>query len=278
MAFASARKVLIWVMRLRLFLVMSLLFCAPAPATVTADSPAESLESLGTATVTGVIDGDTVVLDDGREVRLVGIMAPKLPLGRDWVAEQPFAPDAKAVLEDMVLDRTVEMFSGGQALDRHGRVLAHLVVTGEGLWVQGALLAAGMARVYSFADNRALVADMLALEEQARTQDLGLWSDAFFAVRDAALPASVPVDRFEIVEGVVIDAADVDRRLYLNFGEDWRTDMTVTVSPHNRANFKDGTMELTELEGRSIRVRGWTGWYNGPMIEIDHPEQIEVLD
>ena len=32
------------------------------------------------ATVREIVDGDTVILDDGRQVRLVGIQAPKLPL------------------------------------------------------------------------------------------------------------------------------------------------------------------------------------------------------
>jgi hypothetical protein len=29
--------------------------------------------------------------------------------------------------------------------------------------------------------------------------------------------------------------------------------------------------------GREIRVRGWLEFYNGPMIEATHPEQIELL-
>ena len=166
---------------------------------------------------------------------------------------------------------------GDAPVDRHGRVLAHLVLA-DGRWVQGALLASGWARVYSFADNRALIAEMLALEAPARAADAGLWADWFFGIRDASRPDSIPVDRYELVEGVVTGVAEFDRRVYLNFGDDWRTDMTVTVSPHQRAIFRNAGMDFADLEGRTIRVRGWTGWYNGPMIEIDHPEQIEVLE
>ena len=35
--------------------------------------------------------------------------------------------------------------------------------------------------------------------------------------------------------------------------------------------------ERRALEGRISRVRGWIKWWNGPMIELTHPEQIEVL-
>ena len=49
----------------------------PGPA-----DAAAALERAGGGVVTQVVDGDTLVLDDGTEVRLVGIQAPKLALGR----------------------------------------------------------------------------------------------------------------------------------------------------------------------------------------------------
>jgi len=119
---------------------------------------------------------------------------------------------------------------------------------------------------------------MLALEAAARAADAGLWADWFFEIRDASRPEGIPVDRYEIVKGLVTAVAEFDRWVYVNFGDDWRADMTVTVSPHQRAIFREAGMDFAGLEGRTIRVRGWTGWYNGPMIEIDHPEQIELLE
>ena len=56
----------------------------------------------GVATVAGVIDGDTVRLDDGRQVRLVGIQAPKLPLGRPEFEPWPLADAAKAALAGLI--------------------------------------------------------------------------------------------------------------------------------------------------------------------------------
>ena len=32
------------------------------------------------------------------------------------------------------------------------------------------------------------------------------------------------------------------------------------------------------MEGKRIRVRGWLRSYNGPVIDVTHPEQIELLD
>ena len=114
-----------------------------------------------------VTDGDTLTLADGREVRLVGIQAPKLALGRAGFRPWPLAGAAKTALEEIVGDSKLRLYFGGARKDRHGRVLAHLVL-GNDTWVQGALLARGMARVYSFPDNRTAVAEMLRLERRAR--------------------------------------------------------------------------------------------------------------
>ena len=229
------------------------------------------------ALVVEVVDGDTVALEDGREVRLVGVMAPRLSLGREWAPDEPFAKEARETLADLVLGRVVVLAPGETPVDRHGRTLAH-VVTGGGVWVQGRMLRAGMARVFSTADNRAHVAEALGHEAAARAAGAGLWSDPFFAVRDAARPGDVRIDRFEAVEGVVVDVAEIDRRVYLNFGDDWRADTTVTISPYDRAIFREAGSDPLALEGVRVRVRGWTGFYNGPTMEIDHPEAIEVLE
>jgi len=234
----------------------------------------------GSATVREIIDGDTVLLDreisGSREVRLVGLQAPKLPLGRSGFREWPLAKDAKAALSEMVLDRTVELGFGGMRLDRYGRLLAHLTRE-DGLWVQGALLEAGLARVYSFADNRARVAEMLARERAARTARRGIWSHPYYAIRSPETAAK-HINSFELVEGKVLDVAIVAGRAYLNFGENWRTDFTVSLTSKVVRLFTSEGLRPESYKGRRVRVRGWLQSRDGPMIEATHPDQIEVID
>lgn len=245
-----------------------LVFCLPAIA-------AGALVSGGVATVTAVVDGDTVVLDDGRKVRLVGIQTPKLPLGRSHVKLQPLAHEAKAALEELTLNQPVRLSYGGRRSDRHGRELAHLHTPG-GVWVQGDLLLRGLARVYSFRDNRSLIGDMLLLEREARRARRGIWDHEFYRVRGVEETPG-HLDTFQLVEGRVVDAAEVRGRTYLNFGEDWRSDFTVSISSKDRRQFRDVGFDLLALSGERIRVRGWLYHRNGPMIDVTHPEQIEVL-
>ena len=259
-----------------LLLVPALLVVLDGALPAQAASRSARLVKGGEAEVISVVDGDTVVLADKRQVRLVGIQAPKLPLGRAHVSKQPFADEAKTSLEGLVLGKVVTLSWGGRRMDRHGRALAHLHLP-DGTWVQGYLLEHGLARVYSFRDNRALVPAMLALEVDARIQGEGIWSDDFYGVLTASQSHEM-VDTFQLVQARIRDAVRIKGRVYLNFGADWRTDFTVTISPKNMRLFGKAGLRPETWKGRDIRVRGWINWRNGPMIEATHPEQIEVLN
>jgi endonuclease YncB( thermonuclease family) len=257
--------------------LLALLLVAAFPIRAAAEDirlPA-GLEPGGTAKAVAVIDGDTLTLDDGRDVRLVGLQAPKLPLGRRGFKTWPFAGEAKAALERLALGRRLQLHYGGREIDRHRRVLAHLTDTETGRWIQGAMLAQGMARVYTFKDNRSAIPEMLAIERNARAAKRGIWSHPYYAVRSPETAAR-DVDSFQLVEGTVLDVAERKGKTFLNFGADWRSDFTVLVQSRDARSFRKAGLSLKDLEGRRIRVRGWIRSWNGPLIEATHPEQIET--
>jgi len=260
----------------RVFLAMLFLF----PAFGGAALGAEGLSPGPGVRVADVVDGDTVVLeapvDGARHVRLVGIQAPKIALGRKGFKPWPLGGQAKAALERLVGGRRVALSFGGRRMDRHGRLLAHLHDEG-GLWVQGELLRLGLARVYSFPDNRARVPEMLALERTARKAGRGIWGLGFYAVRPVE-GLGRHIGTFQVIEGRVLAAAKVKGRVYLNFGADWRTDFTVSLDSRARRLFRKNNVPALELEGKRVRVRGWLRKRNGPLIEATHPEQVEILD
>ncbi len=174
------------------------------------------------------------------------------------------------------MGRQVTLAYGGRRIDRYGRALAHLI-DDSGTWIQGELISRGMARVYSFVDNRALIFEMLARERAARQARRGIWGRRFYAVRTPE-EAGRHLGGFELVEGRVLDVAIVRKRVYLNFGADWRSDFTVTIAPKSRRLFEAEAIDPAAYEGRTVRARGWVKSYNGPLIEATHPEQIEVVE
>ncbi|MEW5703847.1 MAG: thermonuclease family protein [Pseudomonadota bacterium] len=253
---------------LLLCFLLTAALAAGALAAPVAEAPAEGI-------VREVVDGDTLVLESGEAIRLVGIQAPKLPLGRPDFPAQPLAEEAKFLLGKLTLGKPVSWRLSGRKTDRHGRLLAHLF-DAEGGWIQGEMLSQGLARVYSFADNRERVAEMLALEREARDARRGIWADPFYRVLSPE-ETLTRLGRFELVEGRVQKAAAVKGRGYLNFGEDWRSDFTIVLDPSVRRLFERQAIAIASYAGKRVRVRGWLKSFNGPMIEATHPEQIEIL-
>ncbi len=242
------------------------------------ESQDSGLNSGPQAKVQSVIDGDTLLLEGGRELRLVGIQAPKLPLGRAGFKPWPLAEESKAYLEHLVENKELSVFSGPAAQDRHGRILGHAYLP-DGKWVQEEMLRAGLARVYTFADNRLLSDQLLAAEKSARAKNSGIWADEYYAVRkaDRIGREDEDYDSFQLVEGVVKDVAEVKKVFYLNFGEDWKSDFTAQIPFPARKLFSAAKIKPKDLKGKPVRVRGWVYFKNGPMIDLTHPEQLEIV-
>jgi endonuclease YncB( thermonuclease family) len=262
-----------WPARVSMYFLGGLLFGGPAAA---CDLPPGE-----TATVASVVDGETLKLTDGREVRLLGVKAPAPPLGWKGEGPWPFVAESKAALDRLASGATVELRFDTRREDRHGHVLAQVFLEREGrhVWLQEDLVARGFARVYSLADTRACIAELLAAERQARDGRLGLWRSWAYRVQDADPPKRLGrlTHSYQLVEGTVHAIGEGRKLLYVNFAPDWRSDFTVTIELKNLARFEAAGLDLQTLPGKRIRVRGFMEWWNGPMIAATHPEQIEVL-
>lgn len=239
-----------------------------------------------TAVVVDVTDGNTAMLDrpvmGSQVLRLAGIEAPHIAEEDErW----PLAEDARRTLAELALGHPVQLSFEGLPLDRYRRLVAHAhreSRSGEAqsretrVWLQGEMLARGMARVRSLPDNRSRAATMLVAERDARSDRRGIWAHPFYRIRTPD-EAEADIDSFQIVEGIVLDRARVRDRVYLNFGADWRTDFTVSIETRLLPAFEEAALDPMALKGRKIRVRGWIESRNGPLIEATHPEQIEIL-
>jgi hypothetical protein len=230
-------------------------------------APFEDGEAGQLSEVTGPLSFTLSDTDSPLEVRLAELDAPDEALSR-------------SALADGLADRPLRLAYAGQRRDRYGRALAHVYLDGDPeIWLQAQLVEAGAARVLSHADNRTATADLLSLEAVARAQGRGLWADPAHAVRDTD-PDMLAQDigSVQLVEGRVVEATQLrSGRIYLNFGADYRTDFTVMIAAVDADLFAEAGLTADTLETRRIRVRGWIEDENGPMIRVDHPERIELL-
>ncbi len=258
------------------------LLWATAGAATGPDEPQPpcTLEPGEPKSVAKVIDGETIQLADGAEVRLVGALSPRAfdagVAGADWPAER----EAHAALTTLVAGQAVALAHSGRHADRHGRLLAHVFVDRDGAraWVQADMIAAGHARAYGMPESVACLPDLRDYETAARDGQLGLWRNPVYAIRPA--PATRDLmhlrNTYQIVEGTIAAVADVRGHVYLNFGTDWREDFTagIATARQDRAWLD----EVRGLTGRRVRVRGWIERQNGPFIAVFDRAQIELIE
>lgn len=232
---------------------------------------AEALSWVGPLAVAETISGDQLRLADGRVVRLAGIRVPS----GEAEGAPAFAEQARAALTTLLDGPEVRLAVAEAPFDRYGRLVAQ-VERRDGLWVQGVLLERGLAQVHTRPGEAARADQMLAFERAARAARRGLWADAAFMAFDASAVRS-EVGRFRIVYGQVLRVAPTERFIYLNFGSDWRSDFTVRIAKALADRLASSGLEVASLTGRRLEIRGMVLEAGGPLIELSHPEQIQLL-
>lgn len=118
-----------------------------------------------------VIDGDTVVLSDGRTVRYIGIDTPE--------RGQPFYEAAKNFNRKLVQGKEVELEFDVERYDHYGRLLAYVFVRdkdGRRIFVNAEMVRNGFARTYTKPPNVKYADLFVRLQEEARNNRRGLWS------------------------------------------------------------------------------------------------------
>ena len=84
--------------------------------------------------------------------------------------------------------------------------------------------------------------------------------------------------RIALIQGKVASVGDRKRRLYLNFGQNWSQDFTVSVVKSGSGAFKGNVARLGGLEGKTVRIRGIIEQRQGPLIRLFDESQIEIMD
>src|SRR6185436_9883371 len=134
--------------------------------------------------VARILDGDWLGLDTGLRVRLVEVEAPAP--GYNDRADEPFAEDARGMLNSASLGRAARLWYGGLSRDSYQRALAHVIAsdeTGADVWLNGMMARQGGARVRTFPDNSRRARRLLALEDEARKARRGLWAMDHWRIR-----------------------------------------------------------------------------------------------
>lgn len=218
--------------------------------------------------IEGVDEHGALVLHGGGKLCLQGLWIPEVS------ALRAGSSDRRSAWHRTITNIGLHHRTPPSSRDRYGCSLAGLRIV-EDIVLEQALVENGLVAVepVSMMADDVTIDALLAAEDEARRVGRGIWrSTSILPKRPDELQAWIGTR--QIVEGWVRRVSDNDRYLYLNFGDDWRTDFTVRL----RRKLADANgLDRRRLDGRKLRVRGVLQESRGPLIDISHPKQIEFL-
>ena len=253
--------------------------------------------------VTKVIDGDTVVVEGGEHIRLLGIDADES--GSDCYQE------AKKRLEELVLNQEVRLEKDVSDVDQYNRCLRYIFLPAEASAEAGLdeninlkLVKEGLAIARFYQPDVKYQEEIAQAEEEAISQEIGCkwnkeefgeeeqgdeenqtefqWDDLVasklgFDVVDAC-EADQYLGREIIVQGKVADAYhhSESNTVFLNFGSAYpRKCFTGVIFSSDLYKFVQKPEDY--YYNKTVRITGEVEEYQGqPQIILKDPSQIEI--
>ncbi len=139
-----------------------------------------------TTTVSRVVDGDTIVLADGRKVRYVGIDTPETVDPDKPV--QCYGKDASNKNKELVEGKTITLVGDPTSdnVDKYNRIIRYIYLPNQNQSVNMQLVREGYAFAYTKYPNH-LKQLFVEEEKKAQSENKGFWG-----VCDVAVPTPVP--------------------------------------------------------------------------------------
>jgi len=122
-----------------------------------------------TATVTRVIDGDTITIDTGHRVRYIGIDTPEV-----YPVQEAHGMEAWQANRNLVEGKEVRLERDATETDKYGRLLRYVYV--DDTLVNAELVRLGMAEARAYPPDTKYQDMLEQMEREARQAGRGIWA------------------------------------------------------------------------------------------------------
>jgi len=249
-------------------------------------TPTECLAT-SEAMVTKVLDGDTVVVEGGHHIRLLGIDADE----RGYPCYNP----AKELLEDLVLNKRVRLEKDQTDLDQYDRCLRYLFLDDVNINLE--LVKEGQAIARFYPPDVKYQEEVIQAEKEAINNKVGCkWAGIEPEVEErvefqwekltteklgfdvvGACRAGNYYGKEMLVEGVVADAyRSKTNTIFLNFEKPYPNQCFTGVI-FSSDQYKFVASPENYYSNKTVRIKGEIKEYQGkPEIILKDPSQIEI--
>ncbi len=149
-----------------------------------------------------IVDGDTLIIENGIRIRLLGIDAPEI--------DQCFGDKAKKELAKLVLGQQIVLEKDQTAIDNYGRLLRYVILHQDNPEVSDKLLnnvlvQKGLAKALYIKPNRRYLSLLQSSQIEAEEEKHGMWGSCNYTVN--ANPEreedSAPFDKECVIKGSI---------------------------------------------------------------------------
>lgn len=219
-------------------------------------------------TVKKVFDGDTILLNNGQKVRLLGINTPEVAgPNKD---NEAGGEAAKAWLKQKLEHRKVRLEGDVEKQDKYQRTLAH-VFTEDKQHINLALVQQGLAVLNIYPPNLKYVDALVTAQQAAEKVELGVWSDSTYRAQSHEALNSDHYKGWKRITGRVKSIKKTRKYSYLQF--------SARVSARIENQWLNLFPPLQSYVGKNLEARGWINKNREHFsVQIRHPAELKNID
>jgi micrococcal nuclease len=215
-----------------------------------------------------VYDGDTVVLENGRKIRFLGINTPEVQ-HRDKPADAG-GDEAKRWLTEKLKNTRVRLELGPEKTDKYGRTLAHLFTENKE-HINLKLVELGLASVSIYPPELLYVDELVKAQDQAEQAKIGIWGRPEYAAKPISGFTEADHSGWTRLVGKVVNIHKTRKSVYLEFSDAFEA----RIENKWLGLFPDVNSYL----GKTVEVRGWLSKRAGHFFMlIRHPSAIKIAN
>lgn len=240
-------------------------------------------DSKETYRVSGVLDGDTVIIDHPKVKRLryLGINAPETLTS--YSPGDPYYFESTALNKKLVFGKEVTLEFDEEKYDSYGRLLAYVFVDGK--LVNEELVREGLARAFFIGPNRKYEQRVYKAQSYAQEKRKGIWSNQAgntkisrnreFLIKPENIKDFIH-ERVVVRGKITGEKKNNSKVLVLGL----ENDLDIVIFKDSIENFKFFSIDpATYYTGKPVEVIGKVTMYRGsPQIVISHPTVIRELN
>ncbi len=219
-----------------------------------------------------VLDGDTVILDGNKHLRLIGINAPEVGNKKKRTKDQPLAKTSKKHLSQLLPPKTIVQYQlGADPQDRYRRLLAHVYHKNNNINAQ--MLRSGMAFLLTVPPNISKIECYKLARNVAQKSKKGIWRHKHYVpVAAKTLKQKTFKGGFIRIKTTITKLRQTNKSVWLEGQGDFR----IRISKQDLKSFELSMFK--NLVKRQVIVSGYVYWRKGiATLILHHPAHIQVI-